>query len=400
MIATAALAAGALTPGRAHCRGHNGGRRGAARGGIRLVGVFFATVGTIAAQVLPNQGAANIAGAGVLVATLLARMVGDGIDGWGWLCWTSPFGLVALMRPFADDRVLPLAVLVVAVAALLVAVAAAARGRDVGAGWITARTRRLPRQLLLGSVAAFAARRQLRPLTAWCAAVAVYFLLIGLLAVSLTQFLTDHARFAELAGEAGYGALGTVNGYAAALFGLLALPVGIFAALRVAALAADETAHRLTALLAGPRPRWRLLAAEAGAAAAGALVLAAVAGVATWAGAAAVGAGLGLGAAMAGALNALPIAALCLGAAVAALGWMPHMVGLVGVAPAVGGFLLQVLAESAGAPRWVVELSPFAHLAPVPSTTPNWTGTAGMLVIAAGLYASGAAGYRRRDLLG
>ena len=368
--------------------------------GIALVAVVFASTGAVAAQVFASQRVANIAGAGLLVAMLLARMLGDGIDALGWLRWMSPFGLVALVRPFEADQVLPLAMLAAAAAALVAAAAATARGRDVGAGWIAQRTRRPPRRLLLGSVAAFAARRQLRLLTAWCAGVAAYFLLIGVLAVSLTQFLTDNARFAELAGEAGFGALGTVNGYAAALFGLLALPVGIFAALRVAALAADETAHRLTALFAAPLPRWRLLAAEAGASAAGAVVLAAVGGVATWAGAATVSAGLGLGAAMAGALNVLPVAALCLGAAVSALGWLPRAVGLVGAAPAVGGFLLQVVAESTGAPQWVADLSPFAHLAPVPTTSPNWIGAAVMLAVAAGLYAAGSAGYQRRDLLG
>jgi ABC-2 type transport system permease protein len=72
----------------------------------------------------------------------------------------------------------------------------------------------------------------------------------------------------------------------------------------------------------------------------------------------------------------LPIALLCLGASVLALGWLPRAVGVVGAAPAVGGFLLQVVAESAQAPRWVIDMSPFAHLAPVPFSAPNGLATA------------------------
>ena len=73
----------------------------------------------------------------------------------------------------------------------------------------------------------------------------------------------------------------------------------------------------------------------------------------------------------------LPIAVLCLGAAVFALGLgMPRAVAVVGALPAVGGFLLQVIADSVGAPGWVGQLSPFAHLAAVPHAPVNWTASA------------------------
>jgi ABC-2 type transport system permease protein len=35
--------------------------------------------------------------------TLLVRMIGDGVDAVSWIRWTSPFGLLALVRPYADD---------------------------------------------------------------------------------------------------------------------------------------------------------------------------------------------------------------------------------------------------------------------------------------------------------
>lgn len=127
------------------------------------------------------------------------------------------------------------------------------------------------------------------------------------------------------------------------------------------------------------------------------MVLALVAAVATWAGTAAVGAGLGLSDALAGALNLLPVAGLCLGAAVLALGVGPRAVAGIGALPAAGGFLWQVIADSVDAPGWV-GFSPFAHLAPVPAARPDWPGVLGMLTGAAVLAAAGAWAYRRRDL--
>ncbi|MGI5521107.1 ABC transporter permease [Micromonospora sp. CA-259024] len=368
--------------------------------GLALIGVYFVAAGTLAAQLFPARAGASGAAAALLGAGLLLRMVGDGVDALGWLRWLSPFGLVALSRPYAANRVLPLAVLAVAAAALLAAAVVAARRRDVGSGWLSASTGRRPRLWLLGSVAGFAARRMVRPLLGWTTGLAAYYLLIGLLAVSMTGFLADNPRFADLAAQAGFGSLGSVEGYAAALFALLAIPAGVFAAGRLATVAADEADGRLTLLHAQPVTRGRFLLAELAVTGCGTTALVTLAGLATWAGAAAVDAPLGLDAALAGAVNVLPIALLGLGAAVFALGWLPRSVAAVGALPAAGGFLLRVIADSIGAPGWVGQVSPFAHLAAVPDSAPNWPATAVMVAVAVTLAALGAVGYRRRDLRG
>jgi ABC-2 type transport system permease protein len=73
-------------------------------------------------------------------------------------------------------------------------------------------------------------------------------------------------------------------------------------------------------------------------------------------------------------------------------------VAAVGSLPAAGGFLWQVVGDSVDAPGWVVGLSPFAHLNPVPAGGPDWPGTVGMLAVAAALAAIGLSAYARRDL--
>jgi ABC-2 type transport system permease protein len=111
-------------------------------------------------------------------------------------------------------------------------------------------------------------------------------------------------------------------------------------------------------------------------------------------------AGLGLGEALRGALSVVPVALLCLGAALLALGWLPSAVLAIGVLPAVGGFLLLVFAQSFGWPSWVADLSPFSHLAAVPAEPLDVGGAVGMLLVAALLGVAGIAGYARRDLRG
>ncbi len=366
--------------------------------GLALCGVFFSAVGALAAQVFSTRASASGAAVALLGTTMLLRMVGDGLAALGWLRWLSPFGLMALTRPYDGNRVLPLLVLLAACVACAAGAVAVAGGRDIRGGYLRSSSGRAPRTGLLGSVHAFAVRRLVRPLAAWTTGVGAYYLLIGLLAVSMTDFLSDNPRFAELASQAGFTGLATIEGYTATLFALLAVPAGVFAAVRIAALAADEAGGRLTLLYAQPLARATLLTSEAAATLGGALVLTTTAGIAAWAGTAAVGAPLGLLSALSGAWNVLPIALLCLGCAVLALGWAPRVVTAVGSLPAVGGFLLKVVAEESGLPDWVSRLSPFAHLAAVPATAVNWPAAAVMTAAAALAAAVGAVGYRLRDL--
>ncbi|MFG1767069.1 hypothetical protein ACGFIH_27360 [Micromonospora parva] len=366
--------------------------------GLAAVGLFFVAVGGVGAQLFSSRSAANGAAAAVLVVGLLMRMVGDGVPALAWLRWLSPFGLMALTRPFATGRGLPVVVLTGAALLLLALAGRLAARRDVGAGILATADSRPARTALLGSVPAFAVRRTMRPLAAWSAGIGAYFLLLGLIARSMTEFLTGNPQFAAMAAQAGFPALGTVEGYAATMFTLLAVPVGVFVSVRLAATAADENARRLTLVLAAPVTRPRLLAAEAMTAGCAALVLITLSGLALWAGTATVHAGLGVVEALAGAWNVAPIVALCLGAGVLALGWRPRAVAAIGVLPATGGFVWQVIADSVDAPAWVRALSPFAHLAAVPASAPAWPAAAVMAGIAAAGVVAGTIGYRRRDL--
>ena len=370
---------------------------GALVGGAAMTG---GALGVLAGQLLAERRAASGLAVAVLLAGLLARMVGDGVAALAWLQWLSPFGLMARVAPYAENRVAPLLALVVQVAIVAVAALVLAGSRDIGAGRWRGRDRSRQPSRLLRSLPGLAVHRTRRPTVTWSLGVGAYFLLIGLLATAMLDFLRDNPVFASLAASAGFARLASVQGYAASLFALLAVPVGAYAAGRVAAVAGDESASRLTLLLSRPVGRVRWATWEAGVVAVGTVVVAAVAGVACWAGASWVGAGLGLGESLRGALSVVPVALLCLGAALLALGWLPSAVLAVGVLPAAGGFLLLIFADSFGWPSWIRDVSPFAHLAAVPAEPVDVTGAVGMVLLAVVLGVVGIAGYARRDLRG
>jgi ABC-2 type transport system permease protein len=365
---------------------------------IAGTGMAGAALGTLGAQLLAERRAASGLAVTILLATLLARMVGDGVAALGFLQWVSPFGLLGRAQPFAADRWPPLLVLLVIVAILAVLAVRMSVGRDVGSARVRGRdVARVPSQLL-GSLGGLAVHRVRRPMLSWGTGLAAYFLLIGLLARTMIEFLADNPQFAQLAGQAGFAQLGSVEGYVSAIFSLLAIPLGAFAAGRIAHTAADEHAGRLTPLYSLPVSRVRWAVTEAVVVLAAVVLLAATTGLATWAGATWVGAGLGVGDAVEGALAVVPIALLCLGAALLALGWAPAAVIAIGILPAAGGYLLQVFAVSFGWPGWVQELSPYAHLTPVPAVPVDVPGAVGMVVVAVLLAVLGLVGYTRRDL--
>lgn len=367
---------------------------------IAGTGMCGAALGVLGAQLFAERRSASGFAVAVLLAGLLARMVGDGLPSVAWLQWASPFGLLSRAQPFAADRWFPAFVLGVLVPAFAVLAVALCSGRDVGSARLRSRDRARTPSTLVRSLGGLAVHRVRRPLVTWGLGLGAYFLLIGLLARSMTDFLRDNPLFADMAAQAGLVELGSVEGYVSALFSLLAVPVGAFAAGRVAATAADEGAGRLTLLYALPVSRVRWVATEAVCVAFAVVLLTAVTGLVTWAGTAWVGAGLSVADGLAGALNSVPVALLCLGAALAALGWVPGSVLAIGVFPAAGGYLLMVFADTFGWPDPVRWFSPFTHLASVPAEPMDVPGALGMVAVALLLALLGVAGYARRDLLG
>ncbi len=366
--------------------------------GITCVTLTFATAALLAAQVMPGRSGATGLTVAALGVALALRMIADGSHQLAWLSWATPFGLIARTAPYADNRIVPLIVLGAFPIVLAGAALFATRHRDLGEGIVAVPDSRPPRTRLSQSIGGFAVRRTALTTLGWATGIAAFFLLSGALLASILQFFQTNARIAELAAAAGVSGLDSVNVFAASLFSLLAVPTGLYAAMRLATMVADEKAGRWTLLFAQPIPRVRLLSAEIAVTVGGVVALHCSAATAMWIGAKITGAPLQFTDSFAGALNSLPVALLATGAAAVGVGWLPSGAGALGAVPIVGGFLLTPIAQTTNAPGWVANLSPWGHLAAVPETPPHWAATTIFLLIGAVLTALGVCGYVRRDI--
>jgi len=61
-------------------------------------------------------------------------------------------------------------------------------------------------------------------------------------------------------------------------------------------------------------------------------------------------------------------------------------------------YVVQIVAGLTNAPSWLIDVSPFTHLAPVPATGPNTTATLVLLGLSLACTAAGTLAFRRRDI--
>jgi ABC-2 type transport system permease protein len=366
--------------------------------GIALIAATFAMTALLAAQVMPSRSGATGLAVAALGVGLILRMISDGSHRLAWSAWVTPFGLAARLAPYAENRVLPLIVLGAFPIVLAAAALFAAGHRDVGDGVVTLSAARPPRTRSLRSIGGFALRRAVRTTLGWATGIAAYFFLVGVLLSSILELFQTNPRLAKLAAPAGTSGHDLVNAGAAALFGALAVPTGLYAAIRLAAMISDEKAGRLTLLFAQPISRSRLLATEVVVTVGGVIALHCSAAAAVWGGARITHAPMQFSDSVAGAVNSVPLALLAVGAAAVGVGWLPSATAAIGALPVVGGFLLNAVTKTTQAPGWVMDISPWTHLAAVPGASPNWTGAIIFLIVGAMLTALGVYGYARRDL--
>lgn len=366
--------------------------------GITCVAMTFATVALLTSQVMPGRSSATGAAVAAIGVSLALRIAADSSPQLAWLAWVTPFGLTARSAPYADNLVAPLIVLSAFPIALAAAAVVAAHHRDVGDGVVTLSDSRPPRTAQLQSVVGFALRRTAGITLGWATGVAASFMLAGALLTTVLEYFRTNARIAEMAAAAGLNGPVSVNTFVAPLFVLLPAVTGLYAAMRLATLIADEKAGRWTLLFAQPISRVRLLSAEVAVTVGAVIALHCAAAIAIWCGATLTDAPLRFTDALAGALNPVPVALLAAGAAVLGVGWFPSGVLAFGALPIVGGYLVNVLTQSVNAPSWIAELSPWAHVAAVPDAPPDWGATLVLLLLGGVLTVFGIFGYVQRDV--
>jgi ABC-2 type transport system permease protein len=358
----------------------------------------FVGAGAVASQLAPTRRIALELGGAVVGLSFVLRVIADTSSGVGWLRWATPLGWAEQLRPFTGSRPVVLLLPVVASGLLLVAAAVIAAGRDIGSGVLQARDSAAPRLRLLSSPTAQALRSERGSLIVWLSSLGAFAFIIGVISKSINSAGISESLQRELA-KLGSGSIVTPIGYLGFSFIFFVLAVSLFTCAQVGAARHEEADEQLETLLALPvsRRSWLggRLAIATGAAAAVSLVVGALA----WAGAVAAGVTVSLPRMIEAGANCLPVALLFLGIAALAYAGAPRASAGIAYGLVTVAFLWQLFGSLLGAPKWLVDLTPFAHVGLVPAQ-PFRTGAAiVMLAIAAAASLAAVAVFERRDLI-
>ncbi|WP_329017691.1 ABC transporter permease [Micromonospora rifamycinica] len=362
-----------------------------------LVGVVFATVGGLAAQLTETAGGARGIAVGVLGVTFALRLVGDTARD-EWPSWLSPLGWAPRIRAYEGERWWVLA-LPVALTVLLAAVAyPVSVRRDIGAGVLPSRRGPVRAGRVLSGPFGLAWRLHRGLLLGWSVGFGLLGVTIGGAAEAAGRSVAGNAALEQVMARLG-GASGLAEAYLGAslgIAGLAAAGYGIQAALRMRS---EEAAGRVEPLLATGVRRSAWLASHLVFAVLGPVVVLAVTGLA---------AGLAYGSSvddvpgqlprlLGAGLAQVPAAWLLTGLAVLLYGLLPRLSPTAWAVLAVC-VLLGQLGAVLELSQWLLDLSPFTHTPQVLragwSATPllTMTGLAGLFA------ATGLAAFRRRDV--
>jgi ABC-2 type transport system permease protein len=198
----------------------------------------------------------------------------------------------------------------------------------------------------------------------------------------------------------GSGSIVTPTGYLAFVFVFFVLAISLFACAQVGAARQEEAEQHVETLLALPVGRRSWLGGRLLLAAAAAAAISLLAGVFAWAGAASGGARISLPRMLEAGANAVPVTLLFLGIAALAYAVVPRASAGIAYGLVAITFLWQLVGSLLGAPAWLVDATPFAHVGLVPAQSFRAGAAALMLAIGAAAALAAIGVFRRRDLLG
>ncbi|MET9818274.1 ABC transporter permease [Streptomyces sp. NPDC006355] len=359
--------------------------------GIAGVGMVFATLAAVVAQLTESARLARGLTAAVLGAAFVLRAAGDSAtdDGSSVLTWLSPLGWLENLRPYADERWWVLA-LPGAAALLQGAVAYALAGRrDIGMSFLP--TRPGPASGRLGSAGALAWRLQRGGVLGW----SIGFFLAGAVYGGMTEgaadLVGDNANARRIIERMG-GQAGLTDAFLASMIGMLGLVAALYIVASVLRLHGEETSGRAEPVLANAVGRLRWAAGHLVIAFGGSALIMLLAGLGF-----AAGYGRQAGPILGACLVQLPAVWVIGGVAVLLHGVLPRGAA---AAWAVAGAVLLIgwVGPALDVPQAVLDISPFGHLPKLPGGSMEW-GPVGVLTgLAVVLVAAGLAGLRGRDL--
>jgi ABC-2 type transport system permease protein len=368
--------------------------------GYAVVALVFAGLSGLAAQLTQGAGAARGIAIGMVGASFLLRLAGDGGSeaGMGWLSWVSPIGWFTQLRPFAEER-WPVLLLSLGLA-LLATIGAYWLGahRDVGAGVIQPRPGPATAAPSLGSPLGLAWRLHRPSLVGWTVGLSFVGAVYGSIADSVGGFLGDNPQLKEIFEQLG-GEAGITEAYFATAMGILALIATAYAIRSALRLTVEEESLRADSVLATATPRVRWANSHLVFAILGPVLILAIAGVVAGALYGLIIGDIGgqIPTVFGAAMIQIPAVWVVVGIAVTLFGLFPRYSDSIW-GFLVAFFLLGQLGRILQFPQWALDLSPFSHVPALPADDLTFTPLLVLTAFAIVLVAVGLAGFRRRDV--
>jgi ABC-2 type transport system permease protein len=224
---------------------------------------------------------------------------------------------------------------------------------------------------------------------------------MGALVGTMVDWLAKDEDYQRMFQQMGLDEALSTLGFLAVLASMFGLAIALQVAWRVGTARAEEENGLAEAMLAHPVSRMRWLGGHVALAAGGGLLLTLLAGSAVWVGCIASGLDtVTWWQATSSVLNSVPVVVLAGGLSVLAFGAAPRLTVAVPVTVTVVGYVLTLVGPALKWPQWVLDLSPFTHLALVPAEP--WAATSGTVMAGLGVLAAaaGLVAFRHRDIVG
>jgi len=210
-------------------------------GGIAGLGIVFAALTLLLAQVFSHGRTVLGAALAALGVAYVVRAVGD-VRG-DWLVWLSPVGWAQAVHPLGENRWWPVLVSLLAASALATGAIILENRRDLGAGLVAERRGNAHAPTSLAGPAGLAWRLQRGAIVGWAVGLFALAAAIGSLSKQMRKMAVDSPTLEKYLHATGQG--GIVDSFFATMLLILALLTGTFAVSSALRLYAEEASGRL-----------------------------------------------------------------------------------------------------------------------------------------------------------
>lgn len=369
-------------------------------------GITFAAIAAVAAQLADSARGANSFSAMAIGIAFMLRAVGDSLGGLkdGGLAiqsafptWLSPLGWAQLVHPYTQANwwIFGLfGALFVATVSLSVAFMAK---RDIGLGMIATRPGPAHAARSLLGTFGLAIRLQRGILRGWIVTIMVLGVTYGLVVKEFQDLLAENEEFQQFIGQLG----GDVNdAFLGILISFMAVTIAGYAAQSLLRMRSEEANGQLESVLSGSVGKRQWMLSHITYIAIGIVTLMlltalsmgvtfVLASDASWS---------KLGEIIIASLVQSAAVFAFAGFAIAVFGFLPRLA----VAVVWGGFAACLLIMQLGVllelPQWIIDISPFGHLPPMPASDFSATPVIGLSAAAIILTVIGLTYFNRRDI--